>query len=449
MNDEILFNGNDSANKESLEFNEAYLLSVIMRSPVACTDVVSQLEPIDFSVEAHQIIFSAISGLVQENKDVALVTLIDKLKVEKNISKVGGATYLTELSNMSMSDEGYENFVALVFKYSLYRRLDRTMKNIEHLKKTTSLSGEELILKAQEDILNIKTDLLKSNLVNIKEIVEHVVQQTFSRAENVNTLTGIDTGFSEVDSITSGWQKGDFIILAARPSMGKTALALNLATNAAARGNKVAIFSLEMPSEQLVQRILATYLAIDAKKIRTGQGLTDEQNTLLKQRSEEVGNLPIEIDDTPGLNILQLQNKLRKLKRERGVDICFIDYLQLISSQNTRSDNRQNEVSAISRQIKRIARELEMPIICLSQLSRNVEQREDKRPLMSDLRDSGAIEQDADIIMFLYRAEYYTKSAEDDSKAELIFAKHRNGSIGTVELSFSKDFGEFADKQKY
>jgi replicative DNA helicase len=225
-----------------------------------------------------------------------------------------------------------------------------------------------------------------------------------------------------------------------------TALALNLAINAAMAGKSVGIFSLEMPKEQLAQRILSSSSLIDSKKIRTGQGITPDEQTRLVSMTDILGEYKITIDDTPGLDILQLQSKIRKMKRDSDIEICFIDYLQLLSGTPNKNETRQNEVSTISRYIKKIAREIGIPIVCLSQLSRSVESREDKKPLMSDLRDSGAIEQDADIIMFLYREEYYSKKIEDANKAELIFSKHRNGSTGIVKLNFDGEYGRFSDE---
>jgi replicative DNA helicase len=445
MND-ILENG--VTDSHDLVTYEKTILAIALSSKNAVVDIVTKLEAIDFSIRPHVLLFEAIINLVQEQTKlpISVATLTEKLKEFGTLEEVGGVGYINEVLVYYFNDLMVDQYIDIIFANSLSRRLTRALNEINLLKANSSNNVQDLVLKAQEKILSIKTDIDLNDAEELKEIVERVVKNTLALKDNDVELTGVTTGFNEIDNLTSGLQKGDFVILAARPSMGKTALALNLAINAAMAGKSVGIFSLEMPKEQLAQRILSSSSLIDSKKIRTGQGITPDEQTRLVSMTDILGEYKITIDDTPGLDILQLQSKIRKMKRDSDIEICFIDYLQLLSGTPNKNETRQNEVSTISRYIKKIAREIGIPIVCLSQLSRSVESREDKKPLMSDLRDSGAIEQDADIIMFLYREEYYSKKIEDANKAELIFSKHRNGSTGIVKLNFDGEYGRFSDE---
>ncbi len=433
--------------------SEKAVLAIAMHSPKASFDILTQLNSEDFSLEKHQIIFEAINTVSINSQNITITKLAEYLEDKKSLEKVGGVSYLSDVSGYFYTDEGFEDYVEIVFKNSIGRQLDRALIHIKQLRDSKSPIDEVFVI-AQQKILNIKTDVKKDDATEVKETVVDVIKKIEALEKNGGLVNGVPSGFSDLDQITNGWQKGDFIILAARPSMGKTAFALNLAVNAAERQKGVAFFSLEMPKEQLVQRILSSISGIESSSLRNAQGLTTEKWSRITASGEQIKNMNIIIDDTPGITVLQLQSKLRKMKRDFGVEICFIDYLQLISSMSNKFDSRQNEVATISRHLKKIARELNMPIICLSQLSRSVEKREEKTPLMSDLRDSGAIEQDADIIMFLYRDAYYkTKeynlaSEDPTDETDVIISKHRNGATGVIKVNFLRSYGKFIDQSK-
>ncbi|AHI52367.1 replicative DNA helicase [Spiroplasma culicicola] len=433
--------------------SEKAVLAVAMHSPKASFDILTQLQDEDFSLESHRVIFDAVNQLSQNGQAPTVTKVADYLQEKKQLDKVGGIEYISDISSYFYTDEGFEDYVQIVFKNSIGRQLDRILVHIKQLRESKS-PIEEVFFVAQQKILNIRTEIKKDDAVPVKSTVVEVIKKIEDLEKNGGVVTGVPSGFTDIDQITNGWQKGDFIILAARPSMGKTAFALNLAVNAAERKKGVAFFSLEMPKEQLVQRILSSVSGIDSGALRNAQGLTTEKWTRITSGGEQIKQMNIVIDDSPGITVLQLQSKLRKMKRDFDIEVCFIDYLQLISAMQGRFESRQNEVAAISRQLKKIARELNIPIICLSQLSRSVEKREEKTPLMSDLRDSGAIEQDADIIMFLYRDAYY-KAKEynmgDDNptdETDVIISKHRNGATGVVKVNFMRNYGKFVDQSK-
>ncbi|QGS51393.1 replicative DNA helicase [Spiroplasma tabanidicola] len=433
--------------------SEKAVLAIAMHSPKVNFEILTQLEANDFSIEPHRMIFEAIRDLNQNSQNPTITKIADHLQQKKQLEQVGGIEYIGEVSSYFYTDEGFEDYVEIVFKNSIGRQLDRAVNEVKRLREAKS-PIDEIFLVAQQKILDIKTEIQKDDAQAIKETVVDVVKKIHDLQNTGSSINGVASGFKDLDNITNGWQKGDFVILAARPSMGKTAFALNLAINAAERKKGVVFFSLEMPKEQLVQRVLSSVSAVDSSSLRTAQNLTESVWKRITNGAEQIKKLNIVIDDSPGLNVMQIQSKLRKLKRDFEIDICFIDYLQLISSMQSRMDNRQNEVAAISRHLKKIARELNIPIVCLSQLSRSVEKREEKVPLMSDLRDSGAIEQDADIIMFLYRKAYYEKKEYevfDDSQndeTDVIISKHRNGATGVIKVNFLRNYGKFTDRSK-
>lgn len=450
-----MINEFDATNASIVSNAEKKTLAVAMHSPKACFEIITQLEPTDFSNDAHNLIFETIRNISQTGTKISSTAVINKLQENQQLDKVGGIEAITNINSFYITDEGFEDSIEVIFKNSMGRQLDRAVGEIKQLRDSKS-PVLDVFMAAQQKIMGIRTETKKDDAVLIKETVVEVIKKIDTLQNSSGSLiNGIPSGFTDIDSITNGWQKGDFIILAARPSMGKTAFALNLATNAAKRNKGVVFFSLEMPKEQLVQRILSSESTVDSNLLRIPSGLNQEKWKLVTSAGDKIQKMNIVIDDTPGLNIMQIQSKLRKIKRDFDIEVCFIDYLQLISSVNSRFDSRQNEVAAISRQLKLIARELNVPIICLSQLSRSVEKREEKTPLMSDLRDSGAIEQDADIIMFLYREDYYkTKqeySVQENSTIEttdVIISKHRNGATGTVKVQFAKNCGKFMDQSK-
>ncbi|WP_026389416.1 replicative DNA helicase [[Acholeplasma] multilocale] len=434
-----------------LDESEKIVLAIAMHSPNALPDILMRLTADDFYFGAHKLIYSAIQSLNEDSREISSTTIALLLEEKKQLGQAGGPELINAVSGYFYTDEGVEDYIDIVFRASMARKFDATLLQIQELRKTNP-NLTEVLDQAQRDLLEIDLDAKKSDVISIGGSVKDVIAKIRDLEQRDATLTGVTTGFSKLDKITSGLQPSDFIILAARPSMGKTAFALNLAYNAATQGdNGVAIFSVEMPAEQLTQRILSTMTSIESTKLRTGKNL-DRQNWIdITSANDRLQSTHIYIDDTPGVTVQQIQSKLHKLKRDHNITLCVIDYLQLITTPGSNGSDRQNEISNISRQLKRIARDTGVSIVCLSQLSRSVEKREDKRPIMSDLRDSGAIEQDADIIMFLYRPEYYQNKTADEliadpiSETELIIAKHRNGSTGTVELSFNKAFGKFID----
>lgn len=454
--EQIITNQNDFESQTLIE-SEQRLLGISMHSPNALPEIFSYLNKDDFSVSAHKIIFSTIENLYQNDKEISSFTIIDYLETNKKLSTIGGVEYISNLSGTYYTDRGLEELIDNIFKKSVGRKFDTIIRNLSDARKVNTQSLEIILNKAQTDLLNLDVNYKTGEMQAINQSMSEIIKKIKKLEQEPEELTGVTSGFSRLDKITSGFQKGDLLILAARPSMGKTAFALNLAYNAATykkrngQQNSVVFFSVEMPKEQLTQRILTSMTQIDPTKLRTGQNLTADEWKKIYSAKDRLENTKIFIDDTPGITIQQIQSQLHKMKRDEGINLCVIDYLQLISTPGSNGENRQNEISNISRQLKKIARDVNVPIICLSQLSRSVEKREDKRPMMSDLRDSGAIEQDADIVMFLYRDEYYKNKVVEDKtthnlqETELIISKHRNGSTGTVKLTFNLEFGKFLD----
>ncbi|ATQ35247.1 replicative DNA helicase [Mesoplasma entomophilum] len=433
---------------------EKMVLAIAMHSPNALPDIMTGLVADDFLDSTHKIVFQAITDLHTQSKEVTINSVANQIEKKGNLESIGGIQRLQDIALDFFSDEGIENFIEDIFYASSSRKFDAALRRVQNLRREEQMDIETSINEMQKELLKIDLNAQKNDVQSIHVSTESLIKKIQELEKRSETLTGIPTDLFELDEITSGLQEGDLIILAARPSMGKTAFALNLAYNAARHKNGVAVFSLEMPAEQLTQRIMTMVSKIDSRKLRTGKNISKAEWSNLLASKEIVSQLPIYIDDTPGITVQQIQSKLYKLKRDHDVKFCVVDYLQLISSTNSTAD-RQNEISNISRQLKRVARELRIPIVCLSQLSRSVEKREDKRPIMSDLRDSGAIEQDADIIMFLYRDDYYkhkdaneeeNKIVDQVSSTDLILSKHRNGATGTISILFDKSHGKFMDK---
>ncbi|ATZ16704.1 replicative DNA helicase [Entomoplasma freundtii] len=439
---------------------EQKLLGIALHSPNALPEILSALSQDDFFLGTHKLIFGAICNLNQTGKAVISTTVIDALENEQKLKAAGGVETVTALSETYYGDEALETLIDIVFQKAMGRKFDQTLKEISQLRQSNN-DLATVLNTAQNELLKIDLDYKQDEVQSIGTTIKSLVTKLQQLERNPHATTGVPSGFNRLDKITSGFQKGDLVILAARPSMGKTAFALNLAFNAAnyknssqQPHNSIAIFSIEMPKEQLTQRLVAMMTQIDAVKLRTGQNLTTDDWRKIRKAEDQLQDTKIFIDDTPGLTVQQLQARLHKLKRDSKINFCIVDYLQLISTPGSSGENRQNEIANISRQLKRIARDLEVPIICLSQLSRSVEKREDRRPMMSDLRDSGAIEQDADLIMFLYRESYYERKDKLGNQnlepnpvqeTELIISKHRNGSTGTVKLSFNLEYGKFLD----
>ncbi|AGM25806.1 replicative DNA helicase [Spiroplasma syrphidicola EA-1] len=430
---------------------EQNILAIAAHSPMAAEEIFSLLSEEDFTVMNYKSIFKALQELFISKVAINITTLSNYMLKNNVLTKIGGIEFLTDLFQAYTTDANLTEYLDIIIKNTTSRRLKEVVDNINR-EMNLNQPIDEVVSSAEKAILDVKKER-KGNLFKSSfDEVDNVLAKLEKLESSGELLTGSPSGFRDLDYMTSGFQKGDFIILAARPSMGKTALALNFAVKCAEKSNKaVAIFSVEMPSEQLIQRMIGSYSTVDSSKVRTGKGLTANDWEKITKAGDFLKHTKLFIDDTPGLKVIELQSKLRKLCRDNEVSLVVIDYLQLLSVGGSYGESRQQEVSTISRQLKALARELEVPIICLSQLSRSVEKREDKRPIMSDLRDSGAIEQDADIIMFLYREEYYhlgdsnDNNAMETEKAQLILSKHRNGPTGNVELLFVKKHGSFAD----
>lgn len=397
----------------------------------------------DFYRPANKVIFECAKELYSSGKPIDLITLKSKLEEKGLFEQIGGVAYLAEVAGAEGSSVNIKHYAEIVKEKSILRRLIKTAGEISDSGYSGKESVEVIMENAEKGIFDIMNNRRSNEFFHIKDITVSAFERIEEAYRSKGNVTGIPTGFTDFDSKTAGLQKSDLILIAARPSMGKTAFALNLAQHAALRQDKkVAVFSLEMSKEQLVNRILCSEAMVDAQKMRTGT-LDEEDWPKLIEALGPVASADIYIDDTPGISPLEIRTKCRRLKMEKGLDLILIDYLQLMSSSG-KNDSRQQEISDISRSLKAIARELEVPVIALSQLSRACDQRTDHRPVLSDLRESGAIEQDADVVAFLYRDEYYFPDTEKKNQAELIIAKQRNGPTGTVYLTWLGKYTKFA-----
>ncbi|MFD2616550.1 replicative DNA helicase [Terrilactibacillus laevilacticus] len=426
---------------------EQAVLGAIFLEPSSVTVASEALLPEDFYRTSHQLIFSVMLTLSERGEPVDVITLTNELRNEKRLEEVGGISYLAELANSAPTAANIEYYTGIVEEKALLRRLIRTATSIVSDGYTREDDVSSILDDAEKNILEVAQRKRTSEFQSIKDVLMATYDNIEMLQNRKGDITGVPTGFIELDRMTAGFQKNDLIIVAARPSVGKTAFALNIAQNVATRTDEtVAIFSLEMGAQQLVMRMLCAEGNINAQKLRTG-ALDEEDWQKLTMAMGSLSHAGIYIDDTPGVRVNDIRAKCRRLKQEKGLGMIVIDYLQLIlgNGGSNRSENRQQEVSEISRTLKAIARELEVPVIALSQLSRGVESRQDKRPMMSDIRESGSIEQDADIVAFLYRDDYYDKESEKQNIIEIIIAKQRNGPVGTVELAFIKEYNKFVN----
>ncbi len=431
---------------QNIEAEQAVLGAVLLDKEALIT-VSDILHPEDFYRVAHQRIYSSMLNISEMGEPVDLVTLTADLQGQNILEEVGGIVYLTDLVNAVPTAANVEYYAKIVEEKSIVRRLIRVTTDIASTGYSGNEDVSELISSAEKGILEISNKKLSRGFVPIKDIVSEALEQINMLYANSGEISGVESGYVDLDRMTTGFQNSDLIIIASRPSVGKTALALNIAQNVGCRGKlPVAIFSLEMAGRQLVQRMISSEGNIDGHRIRTGA--LDQQDWLkLSVAMSSLSEAPIYIDDTPGINIFDIRSKARRLQVEKGLGLIIIDYLQLITVRG-KMDNRQQEISEISRQLKSIARELDVPVIALSQLSRAVEQRQDKRPMLSDIRESGSIEQDADLVAFLYREDYYDPETENKNIIEVILAKHRNGPTGKVELLFMKNYNKFVNIEK-
>ncbi|MEH7176275.1 replicative DNA helicase [Neobacillus vireti] len=429
---------------QNIEAEQA-VLGAIFLEPSSLTVASEILIPEDFYRASHQKIFNAMLKLNDEGKVVDLVTVTEDLAAQKLIEDTGGVSYLNELASSVPTAANIEYYARIVEEKSLLRRLIRTATEIASDGYSREDEVEALLSEAEKNILAVAQRKNAGSFHNIKDVLVRTYDNIEEMHNRVGDITGISTGFAELDRMTAGFQRNDLIIVGARPSVGKTAFALNIAANVATKTSEnVAIFSLEMGAEQLVMRMLCSEGNIDAQRLRTGS-LTDDDWGKLTMAMGSLSNSGIFIDDTPGVKVNDIRSKCRRLQQEHGLGMILIDYLQLILGSGRAGENRQQEVSEISRSLKQLARELKVPVIALSQLSRGVEQRQDKRPMMSDIRESGSIEQDADIVAFLYRDDYYDKESENKNIIEIIIAKQRNGPTGTVSLAFVKEYNKFVN----
>ncbi|MFC5614019.1 replicative DNA helicase [Metabacillus niabensis] len=431
---------------QNIEAEQA-VLGAIFLQPSSLTLASELLIPEDFYRAAHQRIYNAMLELSDKGEPVDLVTVTAELADANLLEEVGGVSYLTDLANSVPTAANIEYYGKIVEEKSILRRLIRTATTIAQDGYTREDEVEVLLNEAEKTIMEVAQRKNAGAFQNIKDVLVQTYDNIELLHDRKGDITGIPTGFTELDKMTAGFQRNDLIIVAARPSVGKTAFALNIAQNVATKTDEnVAIFSLEMGADQLVMRMLCAEGNIDAQRLRTGS-LTPEDWGKLTMAMGSLSNSGIYIDDTPGIRVSEIRAKCRRLKQESGLGMVLIDYLQLIQGSG-RTDNRQQEVSEISRTLKELARELKVPVIALSQLSRGVEQRQDKRPMMSDIRESGSIEQDADIVAFLYRDDYYDKESENKNIIEIIIAKQRNGPVGTVSLAFVKEYNKFVNLER-
>lgn len=428
---------------QSLEAEQSVIGAMIIDKS-AIAKALEKLNDEDFYRDGHKVIFKAIREMFSKDMAVDLVTLLEYLKSTDMLEKAGGVTYISEVSSSVITTANLEAYIKIVEEKSTLRKLIKSATNIIEESYNKQDKVEEVLDLAQKKIF----DLAEKQGSNDYEPLANVLERGFLEIErlfnNKGSITGVGSGIRDLDAKTSGFQKGDMVLIAARPSMGKTTFSLNIAEHAALReGKSVVIFSLEMSKEQLAYKLLCSEANVDMLKLRTGN-LDDDDWERIARATGPLSKARIYIDDTAGLSVMEMRSKCRKIKMEHGIDMILIDYLQLMSG-SSGSESRQQEVSEISRSIKALAKEMECPVIALSQLSRAPEQRADHRPMLSDLRESGSIEQDADVVMFLYRDEYYNKETEEKNIGECIIAKQRNGPVGTVKMAWIGAHSKFAN----
>ena len=435
---------------QSIEAEQS-VLGAMLIDKEAIAKVTEVLNADDFYREAHRVIFTAMLELYNKNEAVDLITVTDILRRDNKLEDIGGIAYITSLANIVLTPANVKYHADIVAEKSVLRQLVKVSTEIAAMGYEANDEVGVLLDTAESRILEISNRKKKADFTPISAVLMDSVQSIEKLLNNKGGLTGIPTGFNDLDKLTSGLHPSDFIILAARPSMGKTALALNIVQNVALRAHKrvggdprsVAFFSLEMSKEQLVNRMLCAEASIDSQRLRIGE-MSDKDWDALWAACDTMSKAKIYIDDTAGITVMDMRSRARRLKAEHGLDLIVVDYLQLMQGSGKRntSGDRQQEVSEISRSLKALARELDVPVLALSQLSRGVEARQVKRPMLSDLRESGSLEQDADIVAFLYREDYYNPETEN-KHTELIIAKHRNGPVDTVNLFFHKQFTKF------
>ncbi len=439
---------NINQNEQAREAERAVLGGLMLETHRFDT-VIQVIKENDFDGKDHQIIFQSMSELVEENKPLDPLTVSEKLDNKNSLNKVGGKDYLIELATSTPSAANLEAYAEIIRQRSITRKLMKANSDISELiSNPQGQDGVSLLDKAESMIfaLNDESSLNDQNLQSMRELIPSTMDRLHELSNKSDGLIGSSTGFKDLDNKLQGLQKGDLIVVAGRPSMGKTSFAMNIAENVLLNDDSngaVLIFSLEMPGESLTTRLLSGMTKLNQQNVRSGM-LKDDELRILLQQSEKLKNMPLWIDDSSILSPMELRAKARRLARTEkdGLSLIVVDYLQLMQLPLS-IENRVNQISEISRSLKSLSKELNVPVIALSQLNRAVEQRPNKRPIMADLRDSGAIEQDADVILFIYRDEVYNEDSEQGNKAEIIIGKQRNGPIGTVNLTFLKEFTRF------
>ncbi|EDQ97943.1 replicative DNA helicase [Intestinibacter bartlettii] len=428
----------------SVEAEQSVLGSILLDKE-AMISVSETLVPEDFYKEAHKVIYESMLKLYNSQSEIDLITLTDELRDQGYLDDIGGIAYITSLSTVVPTTSNIKYYVNIVKEKSISRQLISAANDIINLGYDGSAKVEYVLENAEKKIFDISQERATNDFQPINQVISEALSMLEKLYEEKNDVTGLTTGFRDLNKKINGLQRSDLLLIAARPAMGKTAFALNLVQNAALKGDaSVAVFSLEMSKEQLVQRMIASQSTVELKKIKTGT-LADNDWPRITDGMAILSGAKIHIDDTPGIKISELRSKCRKLKIEKGLDLVLIDYLQLMEGEG-QNESRQQEIAKISRSLKILAKELDCPVVALSQLSRAPEQRADHRPMLSDLRESGSIEQDADIVMFLYRDEYYNPDTEKKNIGEVIVAKNRHGETGTVELVWFGGIQKFADK---
>lgn len=429
---------------------EASLLGSLIIDGDGFIKIGDRLVPDDFYLPQHRTIFAAMQALHDKHSPIDILTLSEKLKAMGNLDIIGGAGYLTELTNFVPTAAHLEQYAEIVADKATRRRLIKVSQDISEVSADENKTLAELIEEAETRLFEVSQHHVKADITSLESILGESFDRLDDLHHNKGGIRGIPTGLKDLDKMTAGLQRSDFVVIAARPSMGKTALMLNLALNVATnkvKSGAVLIFSLEMSKEQLVDRLLAAEAGVDAWRLRTGEGLTDEDFERLSAGMGELAEAPIYIDDTSGITVSDLRTKARRLHHEHPLAVIMVDYLQLMSggSRFASIANRVQEISEISRSLKILARELNVPVVGLSQLNRSVESRSPQIPQLADLRESGAIEQDADIVLFLYREDFYNPETDRQNITDLYIKKHRNGPVGHIELFFDRSQQRFRD----
>lgn len=430
----------------SVEAEEAVLGSILI-NPDAFYEVAPFLQAEDFFIVRNAWVWEAITRLHERGEQIDYLTVVEELRQQNRLEEIGGAAYLTYLINHTPSSIYTETYGRIVERAALRRRMLNAASTIARLAQQEDRDITDVIDQSEAALFAVTERRLRQELVPIGDALTEYYDRIERLVRQQTESLGVPMGFTDLDRLLGGLQKSDLIIIAGRPGMGKTSWLLTVAHNAARAGSRVAIFSMEMSNEQIVQRLVATETGISMHKLRLGQ-LKDAEWNVFVEAVGRLGKLNIYLDDTPALTPLQMRAKCRRLYSEHGVDLIVLDYLQLMSAGTGYSDNRVQEISFISRSLKQLAREMNVPVLAAAQLSRAVEQRQDKRPQLSDLRESGSIEQDADVVMFIYRDEVYNENTDRPNQADIIVAKHRNGPTGSVTLFFRKELTQFANLVK-